>query len=266
MKISICSDIHLEFGHYDIENNDNADVLVLAGDICVSRDFLNSGTVQVNIKDFFQKCSEQYRSVIYIMGNHEHYHGVFDSTVDTIKHELKQHDNIHVLEKEAVVIDDVTFLCQTLWTDFNKEDPVTIANCHSVMNDYRVIKVDEETRKKLTPFRTLQEHRTSIDFLKDNLVKLTDRKVVVVGHHAPSLNSVKPMYEHDYHINGAYRSDLEYIMNENPCIKLWIHGHTHENFDYTVNQTRVVCNPRGYVGYERRSQKDHPYYPLTVEI
>lgn len=26
---------------------------------------------------------------------------------------------------------------------------------------------------------------------------------------------------------------------------LWIHGHTHDGFDYHVNGTRVVCNPRG---------------------
>ena len=29
-----------------------------------------------------------------------------------------------------------------------------------------------------------------------------------------------------------------------------IHGHTHNSFDYSVKGTRVVCNPRGYVGYQ----------------
>ena len=27
---------------------------------------------------------------------------------------------------------------------------------------------------------------------------------------------------------------------------LWIHGHTHDSFDYDVQGTRVLCNPRGY--------------------
>ena len=27
---------------------------------------------------------------------------------------------------------------------------------------------------------------------------------------------------------------------------LWIHGHTHTAFDYWVQGTRIVCNPRGY--------------------
>jgi hypothetical protein len=29
-------------------------------------------------------------------------------------------------------------------------------------------------------------------------------------------------------------------------VALWVHGHTHDSFDYEVNGTRVVCNPRGY--------------------
>jgi hypothetical protein len=27
---------------------------------------------------------------------------------------------------------------------------------------------------------------------------------------------------------------------------LWVHGHTHDSYDYWVGSTRVVCNPRGY--------------------
>lgn len=27
----------------------------------------------------------------------------------------------------------------------------------------------------------------------------------------------------------------------------WVHGHTHDSFDYDVRGCRVVCNPRGYM-------------------
>jgi len=47
-------------------------------------------------------------------------------------------------------------------------------------------------------------------------------------------------------MNGAYHSDLSNIMLDNPQIKLWTHGHTHNCFDYVIGETRVVCNPRGY--------------------
>ena len=40
---------------------------------------------------------------------------------------------------------------------------------------------------------------------------------------------------------------------DHPQIKLWTHGHTHEDFDYMVGETRIVCNPRGYIRYEERA-------------
>ena len=38
MKIAICSDLHLEFGDLDLYNEENADVLILGGDIFVAED------------------------------------------------------------------------------------------------------------------------------------------------------------------------------------------------------------------------------------
>jgi hypothetical protein len=35
-------------------------------------------------------------------------------------------------------------------------------------------------------------------------------------------------------------------MMDGRSICLWVHGHTHDSFDYVVNGTRVLCNPRGY--------------------
>jgi hypothetical protein len=54
-------------------------------------------------------------------------------------------------------------------------------------------------------------------------------------------------------MNGAYSSDLSELMLDNRNIKVWTHGHTHEDFDYMIGSCRVVCNPRGYDGYENRA-------------
>jgi len=51
-------------------------------------------------------------------------------------------------------------------------------------------------------------------------------------------------------MNGAYHSDLSEFILDHPQIKLWTHGHTHHPFDYMIGGTRIVCNPRGYDGYE----------------
>ena len=44
-------------------------------------------------------------------------------------------------------------------------------------------------------------------------------------------------------------SNLDEIV-ENSGAALWLHGHTHVSQDYWIGSTRVVCNPRGYAGYE----------------
>jgi len=51
-------------------------------------------------------------------------------------------------------------------------------------------------------------------------------------------------------LTPAFASDLDELMGADR-IDLWVHGHTHDAFDYELNGTRVVCNPRGYVGYDR---------------
>ena len=38
MKISVCSDLHLEFGPITIDNPGDVDVLVLSGDICTAKE------------------------------------------------------------------------------------------------------------------------------------------------------------------------------------------------------------------------------------
>ena len=65
MKIALASDVHLEFGHLELNNVDNADVLVLSGDICVASKF------GPNYDRFFQDASRLFKNVVYIMGNHQ---------------------------------------------------------------------------------------------------------------------------------------------------------------------------------------------------
>ena len=38
MKIALCSDLHLEFGDIILKNTENADVLILSGDILIAED------------------------------------------------------------------------------------------------------------------------------------------------------------------------------------------------------------------------------------
>lgn len=280
LLIDSVSDVHLEFGQLPIKNVNNSDVLLLCGDICVAQvlhdfaeeddDVLTATSSRrnqaQNFRSFFRQCAEEYPHVIYVLGNHEHYHGNFDRTHDILYTEFERMNlPIVLLERDSINISGVTFVGATMWTDFNRRDPVSIWECQQQMNDYRTIRIAKENYRRLRPEDTLDEHVKTINFIK-NIASSTNGPVVVVGHHAPSYLSVKPQYQHDDHINGAYRSDLSHIMDEHPNIKLWYHGHTHHDFDYVVHNTRVICHPRGYVGYERGDHETDPYSPLTIEL
>ena len=104
---------------------------------------------------------------------------------------------------------------------------------------------------RFLPEDAVEDHKAMMTYIDNTLNEVAAWKsVVVVGHHAPSKQSTKPRYKDDYHMNGGYSSDLESFIIDRPQIKLWTHGHTHDDFDYMVGSTRVVCNPRGYEGYE----------------
>ena len=276
MKISLVSDVHLEFGDLDFANDQGAQVLILGGDICVARDITQRDPYGVmgpdyrsnRYHDFFQRCHDRFPHVIYIVGNHEYYHGDFGTSLAHIKDVLSYLPRLHVLEKESVTIGDVTFLCGTLWTDMNQEDPDTLYRIRDYMNDFRIIRdsrypvhyKDSEghrhTREgRFSPEASVEEHRAMIKFVKESIAADPTGRYVVVGHHSPSRLSTHPQYADQTMVNGAYSSDLDQFIQDHPQIRLWTHGHTHHEFDYQVGSCRVMCNPRGYHGHEEQARQ-----------
>ena len=148
----------------------------------------------------------------------------------------------------------------------NRNDGLTMHAVKDMMNDYRVIRHDGLGYIKLRPAHTVSRHRDTLEYFKLVIDERKDSKIVVVSHMAPSAQSVHLKYKNAQLVNGAYYSDLSEFILDRPQIQLWIHGHTHHNFDYTIGTTRVVCNPRGYVGYERGTQEQDPYYPMIIDL
>ena len=270
MKIALASDLHLEFGRISLEN-EGADVLILSGDIIVAKDLLERDSYNIRgehdrsnvFHTFFQECSARFPHVIYVMGNHEHYHGDYSKSHRILCDRLAYLWNVHVLDKQRVVIGDTTFIGGTLWTDMNKEDALTLYHIKSMMNDFRIVDnsdrvvnfKDTEGKFHTRPARfcpedAVEDHKSMIEFIRHTIEGKFAEKFVVVGHHAPSKQSTKPRYRDDVLMNGGYSSDLSEFILDHPQIKLWTHGHTHDKFDYMIGSTRIVCNPRGYIGYE----------------
>ena len=207
-------------------------------------------------RDFLKRCSFQFPHTVYVAGNHEFYHGKWNRTPKVLFDECGKFPNVYFLEAGSKKIDDVTFIGGTLWTDMNKGDPLTLHAVRDMMNDFRVIKKEDEGYTNLKPHDTVLRHRHMLGYIKSVVAERPDEKFVVVGHHSPSFQSVHEQYKTETLMNGAYHSDLSEFILDRPQIKLWTHGHTHHAFDYMIGETRIVCNPRGYEGYEPDSGWD----------
>ena len=189
MKIKLVSDLHLEFSDINITNDEGADVLILGGDIMIAQDLHDHHAADFNpysngaladlsrkmqrvarFRDFFKRCSFQFPHVIYIMGNHESYDYDIAKTLATVRAELAQFPNIHVMEKETIDIGDFTFVCGTLWTDMNKNDSLTLWHCGKHMNDFKLIKNGNRGisgggyASRWSPEDSVEEHKKMVDY------------------------------------------------------------------------------------------------------
>lgn len=277
MKINLVSDMHLNFA--DI-NMPGGDVLIMAGDIMEAGHLRQADNEKQNtfIADRYRRFVNEelikYRKVLYVCGNHEHYRNSYDDTHARILRELP--DNVHLLENEGVEIDGVHFFGATLWTDMNKGDPITVSHLKQNMSDFagsikfgHGIRVDtmygdSYWTSKFTPQFAKGVFHETISVMSAWLEEHKDDKCVVITHHAPSDLSVDEYYKNEYHMNGGYRSNLENFILDHPQIKVWCHGHMHDARDYMIGDTRVVTNPRGYMGYEACANTFDPSFSFEV--
>ena len=242
MKIREMSDLHLEFGGLKLDKNE-ADVLVLAGDIGVSR---SAGLWALTQAQKFQI------PVVMVAGNHEFYKGWDGHDMEQVYADLRAigngDDGFYFLQNETVEIDNVRFIGATLWTDFNLygRPEIDMGNAQVRMNDYSRITLRPMT--KWMPYDALQSHMISRVFLADEFAKNYNGKTVVVTHHGVSQKSIHDKYVGD-DLNASYVSNLdEFVSNSKASI--WFHGHIHYSFDYMLGNTRVFTNPRGYKNVE----------------
>jgi Icc-related predicted phosphoesterase len=273
VKLQIVSDLHLEFNDNIVINNAGADILCLAGDICLAqhlyrhplgRDLPNNAENAeraAHYRRFFDHVSHEFDQVLYVMGNHEHYSGRWNDTAAHLREALEPWNNITLLDDAWLNFGNVRIVGTTLWTDLNNSDPLTMMSMPQMMSDYRAITINRQgIYHKLRPVDTLAAHYAARDLLRI----ATDGwagDVIVLGHHAPSFHSVHEQYRNQGIMNGAFCSNLdEFIMSQSK-IKLWIHGHVHNEFDYMIEQCRIICNPLGYPGEKNQFNPN-----LVIEI
>lgn len=226
MKVHVLSDLHLEVQSFELVKQVECDVLVLAGDI-------GSLTV-MRFYEFIAKAASLYKHVLFVAGNHEVYNFTISRAFYKLSKLCKRYDNVIFLNRKSYDIENIRFVGTTLWTQVQDEQRHDVER----MADYTSIlewSIEKNNRS----------HELDVNFIKQEITKAKQehKQLVVITHHAPSLNTSRP--EHvGSSVSSAFATDLEYLIAD-PIIT-WIHGHTHRSGIENINGVKLVSNQRGH--------------------
>jgi Icc-related predicted phosphoesterase len=270
LRLHVFSDLHLEFGPLEltlaVRAGQLAELVLLAGDIDIKRRGPDWAAAT-----FTQR-------VAIIGGNHEAYGDSLFATIAAGRSAAERvsrgrQNEIRFLERETWTMaaadgTPVRLIAATLWTDFELFGTETrsgvMARAHAQMSDFHQIRILDELlqeTRRLEPMDVFRLHSMSRQFLETELGTPFDGLTIVMTHHAPSMISISDRFRGDL-LTAAYASNLDEVVERfQPA--LWVHGHTHDSFDYRIGRTRVICNPRGYAPDELNPSFDPA---LVVEI
>ncbi len=247
VRLLILSDLHLEFAKFQPPDADLYDIVVLAGDIAVGVQAVHWARRPLNFDG---------KPVVFVPGNHEFYNSERTRMLRELR-EAAAGSNVHLLDRDQVILGGVRFLGATLWTDFEldvaqgTDVAQAMREATRGLNDFggaiRERQADSTSTHRFSPPDAAREHAIGRTWLHERLqapVAACVVATVVVTHHAPSARSMDPIYEGS-NLNPCFYSELPESFFH--TVSLWIHGHNHSSSDYRHHHTRVVANPRGYV-------------------
>ncbi len=242
MKVAVLSDLHL---YHWANTSGGKGVRKLMGGIKASLEeerpdiIIDAGDLErPDIWYDYVESNLVLRQTPYITvsGNHDYYGKYYQGPYHDMKY---------------MRVGGVLIIAATLWTDFNKDDPLAHDYVGRGLNDFHLIK-NFNTR---ICYETHKLHR---QFIEDNSTLKPD---IIVTHHSPSYRSVHPQFVGSP-LNAGFASDMDEVVEKSGA-KLWVHGHMHDPSDYYIGETRVIANPCGYP--MERTKKYLPQYFVIGE-
>lgn len=246
MKLNILSDLHLDINKDFPFNLELKDIFTI---IC--------GDISENVSETCKWIKNNISSGVFVEGNHIGYQNnkPIQEILENLSTDFPLNNNISHLNNSYKIIEDIVFVGGILWTDFelygkaNKFIAMKISQKN--IKDFMCTHYNKNLNHKkinqiLSPKDAIDLFHTTLSFIKNVSEKFSDKKIVVITHHAPSLKSIPEMYKDDL-CSTAFANNLDDFILTHPNIKLWCHGHIHHSYDYYIGNCRIICNPRGYI-------------------
>jgi predicted phosphohydrolase len=252
MNIQVVSDLHLDqlIKKKSIKEIKDliiptSEILILAGDICHIED--------INCFNFFfEYLNSNFSYIIYIPGNHEFYNKKsldIDFLNKSITNFLSNYNNFIYLYNKSVLIEDILFTGSCLW-------------CNPSINPPSWFHINLKKEEISDMYKESIEYLNKVSDLKYD-------KHVIITHYPPlnlrdfnysnysndsndSNNIIDPKdfkkernFKDEYY---EYYNNKDIVLNYPP--KYWIFGHTHKNFNKTINNITYISNQRKDKNYK----------------
>ena len=218
------SDVHVDINKNVIDIIPIANTLIIAGDI--------GNPKHKHFEIFINKVSLQFKTVIYVAGNHCYDSGcIYDDTKykyykPIIIDILSNYKNVHYLDNNIYVHDDTNIIIAgtTLYTNPINYIPINYIPINPILTK----KLKQHTNK----------HQECIQFINTVCTQYYNKDVIIVSHYVPTYSLIEDKYKKlGPIINSKFTTNLEYLFKK--PIKAWICGHSHSIINSTINN--VYC-------------------------
>jgi predicted phosphohydrolase len=223
------SDLHIErkINPIYFKKNDMGGNIFLAGDI--------GSPLENKYWIFLDYLAYNFDNVFFTSGNHEYWNNksiTINEINDNIKNNVTKHNNLHFLNNNKISFDGYDILGTVLWSHPN----TNLYNSIDFNNIYY------KRNQKLTP-KIMRKLFYKNKLWLENNININNNPKIIMTHYLPSYKFTKK-YKKYIHVESIFASDLEYLIND--PVKLWIFGHTHDNFTKYINNIPCTVNALGY--------------------
>ncbi len=273
MKVSYISDNHIDF-HVKVKNPQDpkfnlriaeyidrilpinrstlGDVLIIAGDL---------GHYNQQSEEFLIQLTKIFKDIIVVNGNHDmymvsdnvckHYEWESQQRVDELKRICKDIDGVHYLDGDVVEIDGVRFGGFGGWYDLSNSGDIklwkqALNDSNLIFDGYPTFGAYSYGARGKPNWDTQQHYIDELQKLAKVAKEGCDVLVSHVSQILPPEQEMPVMYRGDT-TNIFYWVDNYDLVKASGC-NHYLFGHTHNNFQFMLDDFQCLCNPVGYPG------------------